>query len=64
MSRTIIDTEDELLDAAREVLGTKTKRETVNAALAEVVKAAARRRLLDAARSGAFDGVTRDDGWR
>jgi Arc/MetJ family transcription regulator len=64
MSRTLIDTDDELLDAAREVLGTRTKRDTVNAALAEVVKTAARRRLLDAAKSGAFDGVARGDGWR
>lgn len=64
VSRTIIDTDDELLAAAREALGTRTKRDTVNVALAEAVKAAARRKLLAAARTGAFDDTNREDAWR
>lgn len=34
--RTNIDIDDELLEQASEVLGTRTKRDTVNAALREV----------------------------
>lgn len=35
--RTVIDIDDDLLAAARPLLRTKTKKDTVNAALAEVV---------------------------
>ena len=37
MTRTIIDTDDELLERAKEILGTTTKKDTVNAALRQVV---------------------------
>lgn len=36
MTRTVIDIEDDALEAAKRILGTKTKVETVNRALAEV----------------------------
>lgn len=54
VSRTVIDTNDELLERARVLLGTGTKKDTVNAALAQVVALNARRQFLDDARAGAL----------
>ncbi|MFI2608605.1 type II toxin-antitoxin system VapB family antitoxin [Kitasatospora sp. NPDC018619] len=59
MAKTMIDLDEEALALAAEVLGTTTKKDTVNAALAEV--GARRRRelalqeLLRLAEDGAFD---------
>jgi Arc/MetJ family transcription regulator len=68
MSRTLIDTNDELLERARAVLGTGTKKDTVNAALAQVVALDARRQFLDDARNGeladAVDATVADQAWR
>lgn len=47
MSRTLIDVDDGLLAEAREILGARTMRETVNRSLAEVVRLAAARRDLE-----------------
>lgn len=44
--RTTIEIDDELLGKAREVLGTKGLKDTVEAALDEVVKAALREDLI------------------
>jgi Arc/MetJ family transcription regulator len=46
MAKTLIDVNDEYLAAAQEVLHTKTKRDTINAALRAVAALAARRRDL------------------
>lgn len=51
MARTMIDVDDELLQRAAELLHTTTKRDTVNAALREVV--ARRARLAELARLAA-----------
>lgn len=68
MTRTLIDADDELLERARALLGTGTKKDTVNAALAQVVALDARRRFLDDARGGALadaaDGAVMDEAWR
>jgi Arc/MetJ family transcription regulator len=68
VSRTLIDTNDDLLERAREVLGTSTKKDTVNAALAQVVALNARRQFLDDARRGeladAVDESVTDQAWR
>lgn len=45
--RTNIEIDDELLALAREALGTETKRDTVHAALREVVVRRRRLRVLD-----------------
>lgn len=42
MARTLIDVDDGLLAQAAELLGTPTKKDTVNRALAEVVRLHAR----------------------
>ncbi|GGP87244.1 type II toxin-antitoxin system VapB family antitoxin [Streptosporangium pseudovulgare] len=59
MSRTVIDLNDDLLAEVAEALGTRTKRETVDAALREVLEnrrqVAALTRLRAAAADGAFD---------
>ncbi|MEU6739344.1 type II toxin-antitoxin system VapB family antitoxin [Streptosporangium sandarakinum] len=59
MSRTMIDLNDDLLAEVAEALGTRTKRETVDAALREMPenrrRAPALTRLRAAAADGAFD---------
>jgi Arc/MetJ family transcription regulator len=47
MSRTLVDIDDALLAEAREILGARTMKETVNRSLAEVVRLAAARRDLE-----------------
>ena len=46
MAKTLIDVDPMALQAAKEALGTKTKKETVNAALFQAAALAARRRDL------------------
>lgn len=68
MTRTLIDANDELLERARALLGTRTKKDTVNAALAQVIALAARRQFLNDARTGvlfdAADDTVMDQAWR
>ncbi|MEW2142669.1 type II toxin-antitoxin system VapB family antitoxin [Micromonospora vinacea] len=47
MSRTILDVDDELLAEAGTILGTTTKKATVNAALKAVVDREKRRQFAD-----------------
>lgn len=59
MSRTVIDLDDGLLADVARVLGTSTKKDTVNTALREVLenrrRALALTRLRESAEDGAFD---------
>ncbi|MFH8450933.1 type II toxin-antitoxin system VapB family antitoxin [Streptomyces fungicidicus] len=59
MSRTVIDLDDEALEAAAKELGTSTKRDTINTALREVVARNRRLRALhelqDLADEGGLD---------
>ncbi|MDX2604095.1 type II toxin-antitoxin system VapB family antitoxin [Streptomyces caniscabiei] len=59
MSRTVIDLDDDALEAAAKELGTSTKRDTINTALREVVARNRRLRALhelqDLADEGALD---------
>jgi Arc/MetJ family transcription regulator len=59
MARTVIDLDDQLVADVSKALGTGTKKDTVNAALREVLdtrrRALALTRLQDAAADGAFD---------
>ena len=59
MARTVIDLDDELVASVAKELGTSTKKDTVNAALREVIanrrRAMALTRLREAANEGAFD---------
>ncbi len=68
MTRTLIDTNDELLARAQALLGTVTKKDTVNAALTQVVALNARRQFLDDARRGgladAVEEAVTDQAWR
>ncbi|MFF8099326.1 type II toxin-antitoxin system VapB family antitoxin [Streptomyces sp. NPDC016640] len=57
MSRTVIDLDDEALEAAARELGTATKRETVNTALREVTARYRRLRALGEARELAAEGA-------
>jgi Arc/MetJ family transcription regulator len=59
MSRTVIDLDDELVAEVARALGTRTKKDTVNTALREVLenrrRAVALTRLREAAAEGSFD---------
>jgi Arc/MetJ family transcription regulator len=57
MSRTMIDLDDALIAEAAEILGTTTKRATVNGALAEFVAAAKRQRFMDMLEDGVFSDL-------
>ncbi len=65
MSRTVIDLDDDLVDAVARALGTRTKKETVNTALREVLenrrRAVALTRLREAAADGGFDLALLED---
>jgi Arc/MetJ family transcription regulator len=68
MARTVIDIDEELLARSQEVLGTTTKKATVNAALMEVVRRAASRDFIELARAGGLKDVgdpdVMGDAWR
>ncbi|HEU4947730.1 MAG TPA: type II toxin-antitoxin system VapB family antitoxin [Kribbella sp.] len=55
MTKTLIDIDDELLAGATAALGTKTKKDTVNQALARVSRIAAFEDLIEFAKGGGFD---------
>ena len=54
MAKTSIDIDDRWLELAAEFLGTKTKRDTVNAALERIGRIAAMQRHLEHARQGLY----------
>ena len=54
MSTTQIELDQDLLDKAADILGTKTKKATVNEALRRVIHAEARRHHLDELAAGAL----------
>ena len=67
MAKTVVDIDDELLDKARVLLGTRTKRDTVTTALRQVVERVERLELLDYLTNGPFDlevARDRDALWR
>ncbi|MFF0205975.1 type II toxin-antitoxin system VapB family antitoxin [Streptomyces sp. NPDC005017] len=57
MSRTVIDLDDEALEAAAKELGTTTKRDTINTALREVTARYRRLRALGEARELVAEGA-------
>ncbi|MFG2297092.1 type II toxin-antitoxin system VapB family antitoxin [Streptomyces sp. NPDC048603] len=61
MAKTVIDIDEEALALAAQALGTKTKKDTVNAALAEigarVRREAALEQLIELTEAGAFDAI-------
>ena len=69
MTKTLIDIDDTLLEAAREALGTSTKKDTVNAALREVIATRDRAAAVSAfiewgQRNEPWDDSIRDRAWR
>ena len=67
MTRTIIDIDDSALEAAMRELGTRTKVETVNRALADVGERPQRLAFLDhlaAAKDDLGDSSVMEDAWR
>ncbi len=72
MTKRLIDVDDEVLEAARRVLGTDTMKDTVNAALRASVQAAERRQRVDVTALQRFAAASRDlrddevmaDAWR
>lgn len=61
MSTTQIELDQELLTKAAEILGTATKKDTVNEALRRVVLSEVRRRHVDELASGALPDLANAD---
>jgi len=61
MSKTLIDLDLGLLEQARQILGTATKKDTVNLALREVVRRWAVTEFGALARGGLFEGLRQDE---
>jgi hypothetical protein len=61
--RTVVDIDEDALRGAREALGTTTKVDTVNRALAEVAALAARRRDLRRLTAGDLADLGDDDAY-
>lgn len=59
MSKTTVDVNEEKVEAAKAVLGTRTLRDTIDRALDSVLALAARRRLIE--RLERMDGLELDD---
>lgn len=57
VSKTLIDVDDELLDLAQAALGARTKKETVNRALAAAVASVARQREVERLDDGVYAGL-------
>lgn len=68
MAKTLIDLDEGALAAAQQVLHTETKKDTVNAALKEIIALAARRRdlarLTSEALSDLADGDVMRTAWQ
>ncbi|HUC25781.1 MAG TPA: type II toxin-antitoxin system VapB family antitoxin [Streptosporangiaceae bacterium] len=61
MAKTLIDVDEAQLAAAQEVLKTKTKKDTVNAALRQVTALAARRRDLQRLIAGGLPDLSDEE---
>lgn len=59
--KTTVDVDRELANEAAEILGTRSLKETVNAALREVVNAELRRQLADEIRHGTLPVPTEEE---
>jgi Arc/MetJ family transcription regulator len=57
VGKTLIDIDLDLLTKSQQILGTATKKDTVNCALREVVRRHAAEEFIELARAGAFDGL-------
>ena len=72
VTKRLIDVDDDVLEAAKHVLGTDTIKDTVNSALRASVQAAERRQRLDSTALKRFADASRDlldddvmaDAWR
>ncbi len=68
MSKTLIDVDDDLLARAQDALETKTKKDTVNQALAEAVASVARKREIGRLDAGVYadlaDADVMSHAWR
>jgi Arc/MetJ family transcription regulator len=68
MAKTLIDVDEGLLARSQQILGTATKKETVNGALRELVRRAAAEDFLALAKAGglrhAADGEVMAQAWR
>jgi Arc/MetJ family transcription regulator len=57
VSKTLIDIDDDLLTRSQRILGTSTKKDTVNGALREVVRRSAAEELIAMGHAGVYDDL-------
>lgn len=61
MAKTSVEIDQEKLNRTREILGTESIRDTIDAAFREVIRAAAVRDLVLLAEEGAFSALLESD---
>ncbi|WP_406266738.1 hypothetical protein OH799_20875 [Nocardia sp. NBC_00881] len=61
MAKTSVDVDMAKLDRVKEILGTDTLRDTIDAAFREVIRIDSVRRLVDLAAQGAFSTLLEPD---
>ena len=61
MAKTSVDIDPARLAAVREILGTETLRDTIDAAFQQVIRTRAVQGLFDLAREGAFSALLEPD---
>jgi Arc/MetJ family transcription regulator len=61
VAKTSVDIDADRLARVREILGTETIRETIDAAFREVIRVAAVRELVESAEQGAFAALLEPD---
>jgi len=57
MAKTLIDLDERLLAQTQQILGTPTKKDTVNGAMRELVRREAARRLIEMGHAGVYDDL-------
>ena len=63
MTVTAVDVDDDALARAQRILGTRTKRDTINLALREVIRVRAAADLVRVLGDDVIDAVDRQDAW-
>ena len=64
MAKTSVDIDQDIAQQAKEILGTKTLRDTINESMREIVNATRRLELIDILREeGRFDFEAADQAW-
>jgi Arc/MetJ family transcription regulator len=57
MAKTLVDLDEELLAETQQILGTNTKKDTITAAMRDVVRRASAQKLIELGHGGVYDDL-------